>query len=124
MYLLHYIIPLIIFYFYRDKLMLWGLLLGNFVDLGHVYYRIIGKVGWFESACPQLGMQCSFGFYPFHNLGFAIAFLLFSGLIFIRGKKLKKLKVLKILNFLGWLSLGAFMNLALDYIHLLSGFGI
>ena len=70
MFLFHYILPLIIFYFYRDKIMLYGLLLGNLVDLDHVYYRIIGKVGWFESACPQLGMQCSFGFYPLHNLTF------------------------------------------------------
>jgi hypothetical protein len=95
--------------------MLWGLLLGNLIDLDHVYSRIIGKVGWFESACPQLGMQCSFGFYPLHNLTFAIIFLLISGMIFIKNKKLK---------FIGWLSLGAFLNLALDYIHLLIGFGI
>ena len=95
--------------------MLYGLLLGNLVDLDHVYYRIIGKVGWFESACPQLGMQCSFGFYPLHNLVFAIIFLVFSGLIFTKNKKLK---------LIGWISLGAVLNFLLDYIHLITGFGI
>ena len=115
MFLLHYIIPIVIFYFYRDKIMLLGLLLGNLIDLDHIYFRIIGKVGWFESACPHLGMQCSFGFYPLHNLTFAIVFLLFSPLLFVKNKKIK---------FIGWLSLGAFLNLLLDYIHLITRFGI
>ena len=95
--------------------MLWGLMLGNLIDLDHVYYRLIGKVGWFESACPKFGMQCSFGFYPLHNLTFVFVFLIFSGLIFARDKRVK---------FIGWLSLGALLNLVLDYIHLLIGFGI
>ena len=95
--------------------MLSGLLLGNIIDLDHIYLRIVGKVGWFESACPHVGMQCSFGFYPLHSLTFAICFLLLSGLIFMKNNKLK---------FLGWLFLGAFLNLVLDYIHLISGFGV
>ena len=115
MFLLHYIIPIAIFYFYRNKIMLFGLLLGNLIDLDHVYYRIIGKVGWFESACPHLGMQCSFGFYPMHNLASVIIFLLFSSLIFMKNKKIK---------FIGWLSFGAFLSLFLDYIHSIIGFGI
>lgn len=115
MFILHYILPFIIFYFYRNKIMLWGLLLGNLIDLDHIYYRIIGKVGWFESACPTSGMQCSFNFYPLHNLTFAIIFVIFSSLIFIKNKKIK---------FVGWLSLGALLNLALDYIHLITGIGI
>ena len=95
--------------------MLLGLLLGNLIDLDHIYYRIIGKVGWFESACPRLGMQCSFGFYPLHNLAFAIIFLLGSSLIFLKDKKFK---------LAGWLCLGAFLNLLLDYVHLITGIGL
>ena len=96
--------------------MLWGLILGNLVDLDHIYYRIIGKVGWFESACANgFGSQCSIGFYPLHNLNFAIIFLILSGLIFFRNKKVK---------FIGWLCLGAFLNLLLDYISMISGVNI
>ena len=71
-----YILPFIIYYFYRNKKMLWGLLLGNLIDLDHVYYRIIGKVEWFGSACQELGMQCSLGFYPLHTYPALIVFLL------------------------------------------------
>ena len=95
--------------------MLFGLLLGNLIDLDHIYFRTIGKVGWFESACPHFGMQCSFGFYPLHNLVFATIFLIFSSLIFFKNKKIK---------LIGWISLGALLNLFLDYIHLIIGFGI
>ena len=95
--------------------MLLGLLLGNLIDLDHIYYRLIGKVGWFSSACPQFGMQCSFGFYALHNLTFAIIFLVGSSLIFFKDKRIK---------FTGWLFLGAFLNFFLDYIHLITGFGI
>ncbi len=95
--------------------MLFGLVLGNLIDLDHIYYRIIGEVGWFESACSHVGAQCSFGFYPLHNFTFAIIFLLFSSLLFLKNKKAK---------LIGWISLGAFLNLALDYAHLLLGFGI
>ena len=95
--------------------MVWGLLLGNLIDLDHVYYRLIGKVGWFESACEHFGQGCSLGFYPLHNLYLAPVFLLLGGLIFVKNKKVK---------FIGWLGLGAFIHLILDYIHLLIGFGI
>jgi hypothetical protein len=115
MFLFHYILPLIIFYFYREKIIFFGLLLGNLVDLDHVYYRIIGKVEWFGSACAQLGDQCSWGTYPLHNWTFVIIFSIFSGLIFTKNKKLR---------FIGWLSIGALLNFALDYIHALTGFGI
>jgi hypothetical protein len=95
--------------------MLFGLFLGNIIDLDQVYYRIIGKVDWFGSACLSLGMQCSFGFYPLHNLTFAIIFFVFSVLIFTKNKKIK---------FIGWVSLGAFLNLFLDYIHMITRIGI
>ena len=50
-------IPVVIFYYYRDKIMLFGLLVANLIDLDHIYCRIIGKVGWFESACGQIGKE-------------------------------------------------------------------
>jgi hypothetical protein len=114
MFLLHYLIPLIIFYFYRNKIVLLGLVFGNLIDLDHVYYRLIGKIGWFESACPQLGMQCSFGFYPLHNLTFMLVSLVLSSLVFAKNKKVK---------LVGWVFIGALFNLLLDYVHLITGFG-
>lgn len=95
--------------------MLWGLLLGNLIDLDHIYYRIIGKVGWFESACKKFGQQCSLGFYPLHNLILALLFLIFSVLVFSGNTKVQ---------FLGWLSLGAFLHLFLDYIATLTKINI
>ncbi|MCK5150061.1 hypothetical protein KAJ87_04010 [Candidatus Pacearchaeota archaeon] len=95
--------------------MLWGLLLGNLIDLDHIYSRIVGDVGWFESACVEFGKNCSFGFYPLHNWTFGIMFLVLGGLIFFKDKRLK---------FVGWLCLGAFFNLVLDYIHMIIGFGV
>lgn len=115
MFLLHYILPFVIFYFFRNKLILFGLLLGNLIDLDHVYYRIIRKVPWFKSACKKFGMQCSFNFYPLHNLTSAIVFLTLSLSIFIEEP---------IIKFFGWMAFGAFLNLTLDYIHLKIGFGI
>lgn len=94
--------------------MVWGLLLGNLIDLDHIYYRIIGKVPWFESACNHIGQGCSIGIYPLHNMNFAISSLLISSLIFHNNKRLR---------FIGWLGLGAFLNILLDYIHMITGFG-
>jgi len=115
MFLPHYLIPLIIFYFCRDKIMLWGLLLGNLVDLDHIYYRLIGKVGWFESACPHFGMSCSYNTYPLHNFTFIVIFLILSFLIFNKNKKIK---------FIGWLSMGAALNIIIDLIASVTGFAI
>lgn len=115
MFLLHILIPVIIFYFYRDKIILWGLLFANLIDIGHVYYRIIGKVGWFESACPNLGMQCSWNFYPFHNITMLIVGFLLSSMIFTKDKRLKVA---------GWFGVGIVLHFGLDYIHLLTGAGI
>ena len=115
MFLAHYIIPLIIFYFYRNKIMLWGLLFGNLVDLDHIYYRIIGKIGWFESACGKIGKGCSYGFYPLHSFTFIVIFLILSFLIFHKNKKAK---------FIGWLFLGAALNVMLDFVHIKTGFTI
>ncbi|MFA5857274.1 MAG: hypothetical protein WC867_07965 [Candidatus Pacearchaeota archaeon] len=95
--------------------MLFGLLLGNIIDLDHIYYRIIGKAPWFGSACEEFGMQCSFNFYPLHNSTMAVVFLIFTALLLIEDKRIK---------FFGWFALGALLNLIIDYIHLKTGFGI
>jgi len=95
--------------------MFWGLMLANLIDLDHIYMRLIGKVGWFASACSEFGKNCSFEFYPLHNLYFIIPAIIFSSLVFSKNKKIK---------FVGWLSLGIAIHLALDYIHILIGFGI
>jgi len=133
MYLLHYILPVIVFYFYRNKIMLWGLMFANLIDLDHIYYRLIGKVGLFESACSRLGENCSFGFYPLHNFDYTPIFLMLinilviGGLIFVNKKEVKSIRWINIRTFLeliGWLSIGLFVHLVLDYLHLLIGFGI
>ncbi len=115
MFLLHFILPLAIFYLYRNKIMLYGLLLGNLIDLDHVYYRITGKIDWLSSACPSFGQNCSIGFYPLHNFPVIVAFLAISGTTLSKNKYL---------NLIGWISLGAFLNIALDYLHMLIGVGI
>jgi hypothetical protein len=115
MYLLHYLIPIAIFYFYRDKIMLLGLLLGNLVDIDHIYYRLIGKVEWFGSACGEFGKNCSFGVYPFHSWTIFACALVVGILVFCKDKKCR---------FIGWLGLGIALNLILDYAHFLIGFGI
>ncbi len=113
MFVLHYILALASYYFFRNLRRVSGLLLGNIVDLDHVYYRLIGKVGWLESACPRFGQECSIGFYPLHNLAFALIFLGLSALIFAKKDKIK---------FFGWISFGAFLNLVLDFIAQTTGF--
>jgi len=115
MFLLHYLIPFVVFYFVRKKMILYGLLLGNLADIDHIYYRIIGKVPWFSSACQNFGANCSIDFYPLHSLTFLLIFLGLSSLIFVKNKKIK---------FVGWIFLGAFLNLILDYVHLIIGLGI
>jgi len=94
--------------------MVWGLLLGNLVDLDHVYYRLIGKVEWFGSACSKLGEQCSWGVYPLHNIYVLITGLVLGLLIFVKDIRLK---------FIGWLGLGVVLALVLDLIHGWIGFG-
>jgi hypothetical protein len=95
--------------------MLYGLLLGNLIDLDHIYYRVIGRVPWFESACSNLGQQCSIGFYPLHNIYIFIISLILSAFLASKNKKMR---------FIGWIFLGAAIHLSLDYIHMIAGFGI
>lgn len=121
MFLAHYILPFIIYWLSRtkDKIMLWGLLLGNAIDLDHIYLRMIGQVEWFESACPSgLGSQCSFGIYPLHNPIVVVILLIISLASFSYINKKKESK------WIFWISIGALLNLLLDYIHLVTGFGI
>lgn len=118
---MHYILPFIIYWLTKtkDKVMLFGLLLGNAIDLDHVYYRLIGKVNWFESACPEgLGSQCSFGTYPLHNLPTAIILIAIILISYLYIKKKKEAK------WFFWISIGALLNLLLDYIHLITGWAI
>ncbi len=114
MFLAHYLLILGIFLVFRSKISFLGLLLGNLIDLDHLYYRIIGKVNWAESACASAGSQCSFNFYPLHNMFFVVISLIGCALIFSKDKKLK---------FIGFISLGAFLNLFLDLIHSFTGIG-
>ncbi len=114
MFLLHYILPFLIFYFYRNRLMLWGLLIGNLIDLDHIYYRLIGKVGWFESACEHFGENCSIGFYPLHNWWVALIALALGLFLLFNNNKMK---------FIGWIGLGVSLNLLLDFIQAMSGLG-
>ena len=95
--------------------MLWALISANIIDIGHIYFRIIGLVPWWSSACPQLGAQCSFNFYPFHNLITLTIALALSLCVFSKDKRIK---------FLGFFGLGIILHLALDAIHLFIGFGI
>jgi hypothetical protein len=137
MYSLHYILPFVVYYLFlhwggkykeikkkkkksffdfpRSKLILYGLLIGNLIDLDHIWYRIIGKVGWFDSACDHFGQQCSFNFYPLHN---ELSLIVLSAFFIAGFRKNKKMELIS------WIALGAMIHLMLDYIHLLTGFGI
>lgn len=99
--------------------MLYGLLWGNLIDLDHVYYRIIGKVPWFESACSHLGAQCSWNFYPLHNSIVLTSTLILAVILIPSGMYFKKKKM----AFLGWLFLGMALNIILDLIQLKTGIG-
>lgn len=122
MFLAHYILPFIIYHArkVKDKVMLYGLLIGNFTDLDHILLRIKGDIPWFESACPGgLGTQCSFGTYPMHSLGFFMLMVIFA-IFTYKGMRQKK----KNHRWLFWISTGVALNLVLDYIHLTTGFSI
>lgn len=96
-------------------IILFGLLLGNIVDLDHVYYRLIGKVPFFGTICGEAWGKChSFNMYPLHNFLFMFIFLILGALIFSKNNKIK---------FFGWMFFGAFLNLFLDFIQMKTGFG-
>lgn len=122
---MHYLLPLIIFYFFRDKIMLFGLLLGNAIDLDHMYYRIIGKVEWFESACEKgIGSQCSFGFYPLHNLATFLTLIIIALLLILVNLYYKNNKHKFKIKLFYWIAIGVIIHLILDFTHLMTGFAI
>ena len=110
----------------EDKIMLWGLLIGNIIDLDHIYMRIIGKVGWFESACENgIGTQCSFIVYHLHSY-FMIGFL--ATIVILSVKHLNKLQKNNMntenTKIILWISVGGLVHLMLDYIHLIINWAI
>lgn len=118
MYLIHYILPFVIYYFVRNKTMLFGLLLGNIIDLDHIYLRIMGIVPWFGSICAGRHFwNCgSFGVYPLHSVYVMITFLILSVILFFLMKKDKKLKITQ---WMFWISMGVSIHFILDFIHFL-----
>jgi len=118
MFTFHYILPLIVYFFYRNKNLLFGLILGNIVDLDHVYMRVVGDAPWFSSACSGFGHQCSWNFYPLHN-HFVLIVTLFLSLFSAYGIYRKD----RLIEIFGWTALGISLNLFLDLVHLATGFG-
>ena len=116
-YLIHYLIPLGIYYFNRNKKILYGLLLGNLIDLDHIIPRLQGKINWTESACGHLLDSCSFGNYPLHNFTalFILIVIAISIYIYYKYKKIE-------LNLLFWLLIGAILNLVVDLIYIMNNF--
>ncbi|MBT3395271.1 hypothetical protein HOA59_00630 [archaeon] len=117
MWFLHYILPLAIYFFIKkDKTILYGLLAGNLIDLDKIYYRIIGKVDWFGSICPEgIGTCTSINNYPLHNILAFNIFLVSSLILYFLRRKNNKLK------FLFWLMIGTIIHLFLDYIQHITG---
>jgi len=115
MFLLHYILPFIIFEFYKNNKMLFGLLIANLIDLDHIYLRLVGKISFFESACNNVGSNCSFGMYPLHSIWFCILGIFLALFLLFKNKNLK---------LIGWIGIGIIIHLFLDILHYLIGFGI
>ena len=116
MWFLHYIIPGLIYFFNKNKIMFWGLISGNILDLDKIYFRLIGKVGWTESICEKgIGTCSSIGNYPLHTLP-PLIFLLIALILFLFFRKKNKK-----LSFLFWFSIGAILHLFLDCIQKITG---
>ncbi len=101
--------------------MLFGLLLGNLIDLDHVLLRIEGVVPWFQSMCPGVFWKCSgfFG-YPFHSVYMIVALIAASAVLFFLKQEETDLKVDK---WMFWICIGALIHLFLDFIQLTTGAG-
>ena len=123
MYLAHYVLPIAIYFLIKkDKIMLFGLLLGNIVDLDHVLLRLSGSVPWLSSICgDKFFWKCSgfFG-YPFHSAYVIVSLIFLSVILFFLMKKQKELKINK---WMFWICIGALLHLALDFTQLTSGVG-
>jgi hypothetical protein len=109
---------------------MYALLLANIIDLDHIYYRIAGKVSWFSSACPEIGMNCGLNFYPMHTLIVMFFYLGISGPLFLSAvaiiskRNIPKLLKNPKIHFIGWLGVGILIHILLDYLHLKTGFFI
>jgi hypothetical protein len=105
--------------------MLLGLLLGNLIDLDHLFLRFLGKVSFSKSICDISEFwRCNGLFYhPLHNiyvwLFFIISSLIFFYLIVNSKKPSKNKKIYKLFFFS---SLGITLHLTLDFIQLITGF--
>jgi len=122
MYLAHIILPFIIYYIFRNKIVLWGLLLGNLIDLDHIFLRIIGGVPWFQNICEIKGFWKCNGFlgYPFHSVYMLVGLIVVSIILFFLMKEEKELKITK---WMFWICIGAILNLLLDFVQLSTGIG-
>jgi len=120
MYLAHYLIPLLLFFIFKDKIMLYGLLLANLIDLDHIFLRIFGSVPLFGSICGFKEFWKCNGFfgYPFHSPYVWIFFIITSFFLAILREKNKDSKEIKLLFFI---SLGIVLHLFLDFIQLSTG---
>lgn len=116
MWLLHYIIPGLVYLVKKNKTMFWGLIAGNFLDLDKVYYRLIGKVGWTVSICAEGPGSCSsIGLYPWHTLPVFVFLVVAMGTLFFLRNKNKKG------YFLFWMAFGSVLHFLLDYIQKITG---
>ena len=120
MYLFHYLLPIAIYIIYKNKIMFWGLIFGNFIDLDHIYLRLVGNVPWTESICGIGNVwQCSgfFG-YPLHSVYVLVFFIMISMIVFpfmIDDKKAKSLP------WIFWISIGVLIHFVLDFIQIATG---
>lgn len=122
MYLFHYILPFIIYYFVRSKTILFGLLLGNLIDLDHIFLRIFGVVPWFQNICSIDGFWKCNGFlgYPLHSVYMVVTLIVTSIILFFLMEEEKELKVTK---WMFWICIGALIHLSLDLVQLFTGIG-
>jgi len=124
MYLAHYLIPVILFIFFKDRIMFLGLLIGNLIDLDHLFLRFIGKVSFSKSICDISEFWKCNGlfYYPLQNV-YAWSFFIISSLLFfylmINEKYAKNKKTYKLFFFS---SIGVVLHLTLDFIQLVTGF--
>jgi len=122
MYLAHYLLPFAIYYFFRNKVMLVGLLLGNLIDLDHIFLRVIGVVPWLQNICSDGYFWKCNGFlgYPLHSVYMLVALIITSIILFFLMEEEKKLKITQ---WMFWICIGAILNLFLDILQLAIGFG-
>ncbi len=123
MYLAHYLLPILVYLFVtRDKIVLFSLLIGNVIDLDHIFLRLNGTVPWFSSICgDKLVWRCSAFFgYPFHSVYAIVSLIVLSIILFFLMEKQKELKINK---WMFWICIGILIHLMLDFVQLSTGVG-